>query len=77
LVNFLFPQINTILELKRNLKLSTRLQFVFDVDIDPNKSTPYFGFDKRTVQFLAQTESTADFDIYKCDTIGLISKLND
>ncbi len=63
-------QINRI---KKELGLETLLQFVIDVDINPEASTPYFGLNKRTIDFLAKTETEVDFDIYKADTIGLFN----
>ena len=60
-------------QLKRDLNLETRLQFVIDIDINPEASTPYFGLNKRIVDFLSKTETEVNFDIYKADTIGLLS----
>jgi hypothetical protein len=57
--------------LKKELGLTTRLQFVIDIDINPEASTPYFGLNKRAIDFLAQTETEVDFDIYKADTINM------
>jgi len=57
--------------LKRELGLTTRLQFVIDIDINPEASTPYFGLNKRAINFLSKTETEVDFDIYKTDTIGM------
>ena len=53
------------------LMLETRLQFVVDIDINPESSTPYFPLNKRIIKFLNQTETEVDFDIYKADTIGV------
>jgi hypothetical protein len=47
---------------------------VIDIDINPDSSTPYFGLNKRTIDFLAKTESNVDFDLYKTDTIGILEK---
>ena len=59
--------------LKEKYNLTTRIQFVIDIDINPESSTPYFGLNKRTIEFLAKTGTEVDFDLYKSDTIGLLS----
>ncbi|WP_396173004.1 hypothetical protein [Flavobacterium sp.] len=58
--------------LKDKLNLTTRIQFVVNIDINPDASTPYFGLNKRTIDFLAKTETEVDFDLYKTDTIGIL-----
>ena len=60
-----------IIRLKKELGLTTKLQFVIDIDINPEASTPYFGLNKRTIDFLSKTETEVDFDVYKVDTIGV------
>lgn len=74
LINIFEPKIEVINRLKRDLNLETRLQFVIDIDINPDASTPYFGLNKRTIDFLSKTETEVDFDLYKADTIGLLNK---
>jgi hypothetical protein len=59
--------------LKKELGLTSRLQFVIDIDINPEASTPYFGLNKRTINFLSKTETEVDFDVYKADTIGVFN----
>jgi hypothetical protein len=61
-------------QLKEKLNLETRLQFVIDIDINPDSSTPYFGLNKRIIDFLGKTGTQVDFDLYKTDTIGLLDK---
>lgn len=73
LIDIFEPKILAINQLKRDLNLETRLQFVIDIDINPEASTPYFGLNKRIVDFLSKTETKVDFDLYKADTIGLLS----
>lgn len=73
LIDIFEPKIEVINQLKRDLNLETSLQFVIDIDINPEASTPYFGLNKRTVDFLSKTETEVDFDLYKSDTIGLLS----
>lgn len=72
IIKLLEPKIEEIVKLKKALNLETRLQFVIDIDINPESSTPYFPLNKRIINFLYQTETEVDFDIYKADTIGII-----
>lgn len=73
LIDIFEPKTEAINRLKRELNLETRLMFVIDIDIDPDASTPYFGLNKRTIDFLSKTETEVDFDLYKVDTIGLLN----
>lgn len=72
LIDIFEPKIDQINKLKEVHKLSTRLQLVIDIDINPESSTPYFGLNKRIINFLDRTETDIDFDLYKSDTIGII-----
>jgi Domain of unknown function (DUF4279) len=72
LIDIFEPKIKEINLLKEKYKLETRLQFVMDIDINPEASTPYFGLNKRIINFLNQTETEVDYDLYKADTIGVI-----
>ena len=72
LIDIFEPKIKEIIALKEKYKLETRLQFVIDVDVNPESSTPFFGLNKRTINFLNQTETEVDFDLYKADTIGIL-----
>lgn len=62
--------------MRKNLKynLETRLQFVIDIEINPESSTPFFGLNKKTINFLNKTETEVDFDLYKSDTIGIFKE---
>jgi len=73
LINIFEPKIEIINRLKDEFNLSTRIQFVIDIDINPDSSTPYFGLNKRAINFLSRTETEVDFDLYKTDTIGLLN----
>ncbi|MEM7299255.1 MAG: DUF4279 domain-containing protein, partial [Bacteroidota bacterium] len=75
LINIFEPMAADIKRLKRDLNLATRLQFVIDIDINPDASTPYFGLSKRAIDFLNKTETEVDFDLYKADTIGLLENV--
>jgi len=68
-------KIAIINQLKEKFNLTTRLQFV--IDINPEASTPYFGFNNRTIDFLSKTGTTVDFDLYKADTIGLLDGMKE
>lgn len=70
LIDIFENKIDKIKLLKEKLKLETRLQFVIDIDINLDSSTPYFGLNKRTIDFLGRTGTEVDFDLYKVDTIG-------
>ena len=72
LIEIFEPKIQEIIALKEQYKLETILQFVIDIDINPEASTPYFGLNKRTINFLYQSKTEVDFDLYKSDTIGLL-----
>lgn len=73
LIDIFEPKISKINQLKKELNLKTRLQFVIDIDLNPDASTPYFGLNKRIVDFLGKTETEVDFDLYKAETIGLLN----
>lgn len=72
LIDIFEPRVETIQRLKRDFRLESRLQFVIDIDINPDASTPYFGLNKRTIDFLYKTKTEVYFDLYKADTIGLL-----
>ena len=73
LIDIIEPKIEMINGLKEKYGLTTRIQFTIDIDINPESSTPYFGLNKRTVEFLAKTGTEVDFDLYKTDTIGILN----
>lgn len=75
LIDFLKPKVNVINRLKKEFDLNTRIQFVIDIDVNPDASTPYFGMNKKAIDFLYETETEVDYDLYKTDTIGLLKKI--
>lgn len=77
LIDTFEPKIEIINGIKEKYDLTTRIQFVIDIDINPEASTPYFGLNKRAIVFLAKTESEVDFDLYKSDTIRILEKTNE
>lgn len=74
LIDLFEPKTKIINGLKEKYDLTTRIQFVIDIDISPESSTPYFGLNKKVIGFLAKTGTEVDFDLYKADTIGIIKK---
>ena len=76
LVTIFESKTSEINQLKKKLNLETRIQFVIDIDINPDSSTPIFGLNKKVVKFIGQTETEVDFDVYKADTIGLLNQLD-
>lgn len=72
LIDIFFPKIDQINQLKKRFNLDTRIQFVVDIDINPDSSTPYFGLNKKVIEFLYKTGTEVDYDLYKTDAIGLL-----
>ncbi|NOQ73996.1 MAG: DUF4279 domain-containing protein [Crocinitomix sp.] len=72
LIDLFEPKIDVIIRLKKEFKLNTRLQFVIDIDVSPESSTPYFGLNDRTIKFLNSTGTDVDFDLYKVDPQRLL-----
>ncbi len=77
LIDIFEEKINDINKLKERYKLESKIQFVVDVDINPELSTPTFGIDKRVVSFLYSTGTIIDYDLYKVDSIGLLNSLDE
>jgi hypothetical protein len=77
LIDIFEPKIDIIKKLKLDYNLDTKIQFVIDIDINPESSTPYFGLNKRAINFLYKTNSEIDYDLYKSDTIGVIFNENE
>lgn len=72
LIDMLEPKTEIINRLKNQFDLTTRIQFVIDIDVNPESSTPYFGLNKKVIDFLAKTGTEVDFDLYKTNTIGTL-----
>lgn len=75
LIEIFEPKIDIINSLKNSFNLETKIQFIIDIDINPEVSTPYFGLNKRVIKFLDKTETEVDFDLYKSDTIGMLDEI--
>lgn len=71
-VKILKSKTSIINALKKEYSLQTRFQFVIDIDIDPDASTPYFGLNKEIISFLSETNTEVDFDLYKVDSTGIL-----
>ncbi len=75
LIDVFEPKVEDIMSLKEDLKLNTRIQFVIDIDIDPEASTPFFGLNKRTIDFLSATGTEVQYEVYKVDSMDLLRKI--
>lgn len=77
LINIFEPKTEIINRLKNKYDLTTRIQFLIDIDVNPESSTPYFGLNKKAIDFLAKTGTEVDFDLYKADTNGILRKVDE
>lgn len=77
LISVFEPKIALINRLKEKFELTTRIQFVIDIDINPDSSIPYFGLNHKALEFLYKTGTEVDYDLYKADTIGLLDHLDE
>lgn len=68
IIEKLRDKIDTIKDLKEKYNLSTVLEIVMCVDTNPEQSTPILGHDYDTIEFLHQTRTITDVDIYKFDS---------
>lgn len=71
IIELLINKIDEIIKLKNEYKLDSILQIVLDIDTNPNQSTPALGYDLKTNDFLYQTRSTIDIDIYRFNSLKL------
>ncbi|WP_405379193.1 DUF4279 domain-containing protein [Nonlabens sp. Asnod3-A02] len=69
IVEILYSKIDIIIMLKDEYQLDSVLQIVLDIDINPNQSTPALGYDLKTIDFLHQTKTTIDVDIYRFNSL--------
>lgn len=65
LIDIFESKVETINQLKSDFHLESIVFLVIDIDFNPESSTPYFGLNKRTIDFLYKTKTTIDFDLYK------------
>ncbi len=69
IVELLFDKIDEINELKEKLKLNSVLEIVIDIDVNPDKSTPAFRHNLKTIEFLYKTKTETDVDIYRFNSL--------
>lgn len=65
IVQQLFDKIDTINELKNQYSLESVLEIVLYVDTNEEEPTPALGHDLKTIEFLYQTGTRTDVDIYR------------
>lgn len=73
LISVFAPKTPIINTLKEKYGLTTRIQFVIDIDVHPESSTPYFGLNEKAIDFLSKTGTTVDFDLYKANSREILS----
>jgi hypothetical protein len=61
----LFNKIEIINELKNEFDLDSVLEIVMYIDTNEEQSTPAFGLDLKTIEFLHRTQTKTDVDIYR------------
>jgi len=64
-VSQLSEKIELINNLKQQLNLNTVLEIVMWIDMNEEESTPYLGHSLEVINFLHQTGTITDVDIYK------------
>lgn len=64
-ISKLTNKITALNEIKRRLQLTSKLVIVLFVDTNEDNSTPALGHDLKTIEFLYQTNTTTDIDIYR------------
>ncbi len=69
IVELLFDKIDEINELKQKLELTSVLEIVMDIDINPDQSTPTIGHNLKTIEFLYKTRTETDVDIYRFNSM--------
>ena len=68
IIHKLKDKIDIINELKHKYQLDSVLQIVLDIDLNPDQSTPYLGHDLEVIDFLFNTQTKTDIDIYRFDS---------
>lgn len=76
LIQVFEPKIDIINTIKEKYNLTTRLEHVIHVDVNPNASTPIIGIDIEMLDFLHRTNTKVDYDIYKADSSGIMLENN-
>lgn len=68
LVKIFDSKIELINRVKKEQNLETVIQFVIDIDTHPESSTPYFSLNHEVIEFLYNTGTEMDYDLYKYDS---------
>ena len=68
-VSQLSDKIDLIKGLKERYNLDTVLEIVMYIDINEEKSTPFLGHNSEVINFLHQTGTTTDVDIYRYNSV--------
>jgi phosphorylcholine metabolism protein LicD len=68
LVQIFDSKIEIINRVKKEQNLETVIQFVIDIDTHPESSTPYFSLNHKVIEFLYNTGTEMDYDLYKYDS---------
>jgi hypothetical protein len=61
-------KVDKINSIKDKLHCDTILEIVMYIDTNDNLSTPFLGHDLQTIEFLHNTRTTTDIDIYRFDS---------
>lgn len=69
IVDKLKDKIQIINELKDKYQLDSVLEIVIDIDTNPDQPTPALGHDLHTIDFLYQTRTKTDVDIYRFNSL--------
>jgi hypothetical protein len=67
-VEILKAKVGNINKLKEKYQLTSVLEIVMYIDVNPDESTPALGHDLKTIEFLYQTQTVTDVDIYRYDS---------
>jgi hypothetical protein len=67
-VEKLKAKVENINKLKEKYQLTSVLEIVMYIDVNPDESTPALGHDLKTIEFLYQTQTVTDVDIYRYDS---------
>ncbi|GHA62324.1 DUF4279 domain-containing protein [Pontibacter akesuensis] len=61
-------KVEVINKLKYDYQLTSVLEIVMYIDVNTEESTPALGHNLKTIEFLYQTQTVTDVDIYRYDS---------
>lgn len=61
-------KVEIINKLKDKYQLTSVLEIVMYIDVNPVESTPALGHELKTIEFLYRTQTVTDVDIYRYDS---------